>query len=57
MLGNFKHICNPVEVCVVMGKVCSEIEEKVAVENMKDNKLLDCKQAGEDKLRCDLLPG
>ena len=40
-----------VEVFSVMGKVVSEIEDKVAVENIDDNSLLDCKQAGEDELR------
>ena len=34
-----------------MGRVVSEIEDKVALENIEGNNLLDCKQAGEDELR------
>ena len=39
----------------MMGKVVSEIEEKVSVENINNTNLLDCKQAVEDESRCDLL--
>ena len=46
LLGSLKHICDRVEVYSVMGKVVSKIEDKVAVENIEDNNLLDCKQAG-----------
>ena len=39
------------------GKVVSKIEDKGAVENIEDNKLLDCKQAEEDESCCELLQG
>ena len=42
LLGNLNH---SVDVCAVMDKVVSEIEEKVSVKNIKDKKILDCKQA------------
>ena len=35
LLGNLKYICDRVELCAVMGKVVSKIEEKVSVGNIK----------------------
>jgi hypothetical protein len=39
-LGNLKPICDRVEVRAVMGKVVSEIEEKVSVENINNRKFI-----------------